>query len=510
MAQSWGATMSMTVVFRWMFFCVALLAFGLIRAHAASAASLYFSPSSGSYTVGDTISVGVFVSTGTDSMNAASARIAFPPSVLNVTSVSKSGSIINLWAAEPSYSNSTGSVSLEGIVLNPGYTGTSGKIATMTFTVQSAGTAIVSFASGSILANDGLGTEILSGMGSATFSIADSAVVLPGNESTSESSQGPPAVPTAVPRAPVVSSSTHSDSNAWYANPSPTFSWALPSGVTGANVLADHYPTSDPGRTSDGLRSSYTYTDVDDGEWYFHIKLLNALGWGPTTHYAFRIDTVAPTIVASVVLSDGGTVRSVFIDGADALSGVGRYEVSVDGAESVEWTDDGTHLYVLPELVVGDHSVTVTVFDRAGNSAASTVTVAGMGVSAVTPVVAQQSEVSGGVAPGFVAPDLLTWAMYGLLGVILLFACAAVLVLFWKALRQASQYKIVLVKRDLPHKDPYRHMRKRFSKLFLRAQKKSTRLRKKTHNHPGKKGKDRDFDFLLDDIIAQARSMREK
>ena len=486
----------------------ALCALGVFRVHAANAASLYLSPSSGSYTKGDSISVGVFVSTGTDSMNAASAKIAFPPSVLNVTSVSKSGSIMNLWAAEPSYSNSTGSVSLEGIVLNPGYTGTSGKIATITFTAQSSGTATISFSRGSILANDGLGTDILSGLGSATFAIADSAVTPPASEDPSQPSQGPPAAPTTVPRAPSISSSTHPDSGAWYANTNPTFAWSLPNGVTGVNVLADHHPNSDPGTTSDGLRSSYTYTDVDDGEWYFHVKFLNAVGWGATAHFAFSIDTVVPTISASV--SQSGDTSSIVVEGADALSGVDHYSFAIDGGEAVTWTDDGTHTYRLPELEIGNHAVVVSAFDRAGNVATATVTVAGTGIRTVAPAEEPQAAVSVPDVSTNVGSPVLIWVMYGLLALILVLACAAVLVLFWKVLHQVSQYKIVLVKRELPHKDPYRHLRKRFSKLFIRAKKKSERIRSGSFGRPGKKGKDRDFDYLLDDIISQARSMRSK
>lgn len=486
----------------------ALCAFGVFRVHVANAASFYFSPSSGSYTKGESISVGVFVSTGTDSMNAASAKIAFPPSVLNVTSVSKSGSIINLWAAEPSYSNSTGSVSLEGIVLNPGYTGASGKVATITFTAQSSGTATISFSRGSILANDGLGTDILSGLGSATFTIADSVATPSESGESAQPSQGPPTTPTAVPRVPSVTSSTHPDSEAWYANGNPAFAWSLPSGVTGVNVLADRHPNSDPGTTSDGLRSSYIYTDVDDGEWYFHIKFLNAIGWGATAHFAFRIDTALPTVSASA--SRSGDASTVVVDGFDALSGIDHYTFAVDGADAILWTDDGSHTYRLPELEVGNHAVVVSAFDRAGNIASAVVTVVGTGIHTVAPVEEPQTAASVPGASVRVGNSPLVWIMYGLLALILLFACAAVLVLFWKALRQASQYKIVLVKRELPQKDPYRHLRKRFSTLFIRAKKKSERIRSGSFGRPGKRGKDRDFDYLLDDIISQARSMRSK
>jgi len=55
------------------------------------AATLYFSPSSGSHAVGDTFSVNVYVSSADQAMNAASGIITFPQDKLEVTSLSKTG-----------------------------------------------------------------------------------------------------------------------------------------------------------------------------------------------------------------------------------------------------------------------------------------------------------------------------------------------------------------------------------------------------------------------------------
>src|SRR3989344_8514414 len=91
----------------------------------AQAATLYFSSSSGTQAVGTTFSVGVYVSSADQAMNAASGVISFPADKLAVESLSKSGSIFSLWVQEPSFSNSAGAVNFEGIVLNPGFTGAS-------------------------------------------------------------------------------------------------------------------------------------------------------------------------------------------------------------------------------------------------------------------------------------------------------------------------------------------------------------------------------------------------
>src|SRR3989344_7735403 len=176
---------------------------------AAKAATLYFSPSSGTQAVGTTFSVGVYVSSADQAMNAASGVISFPSDKLTVESISKSGSIFSLWVQEPSFSNppagGQGTVNFEGIVLNPGYAGNSGKILNITFKAKAAGVANVSFSSGSVLANDGNGTNILTEFIGASFSLGIAGLGVP-------EAVTPQEIPGA-PLAPKIKSPTHPDPN---------------------------------------------------------------------------------------------------------------------------------------------------------------------------------------------------------------------------------------------------------------------------------------------------------
>jgi len=137
----------------------------------AQTATLFFSPATGNYSVGDSFSANVYVSSPNEAVNAISGTITFPQDKIKAVSLSKAGSIINMWVQEPSFSNSNGTVNFEGIIPNPGFTGSSGRIITINFKSISSGAANVSFSSGSVLANDGNGTEILKGLGSASFSL---------------------------------------------------------------------------------------------------------------------------------------------------------------------------------------------------------------------------------------------------------------------------------------------------------------------------------------------------
>ena len=93
----------------------------------AASASLYLSPATAKFDVGDSMAMAVYVNSDEQAINAVSGVLAFPADKLEVSSLSKSGSVINLWVLEPTFSNSTGRVSFEGLILNPGFVGTGGK-----------------------------------------------------------------------------------------------------------------------------------------------------------------------------------------------------------------------------------------------------------------------------------------------------------------------------------------------------------------------------------------------
>ena len=133
--------------------------------------TLLISPSSGTYAQGQTFSARIMVTSQIQAVNAISATLSYPTDKLQVVSISKNSSILNLWVKEPSYSNSAGTLSLEGIVLNPGFLGTNGPVLTVTFKVLGTGSATLKFSAGSLLANDGYGADILKNRGTASYTL---------------------------------------------------------------------------------------------------------------------------------------------------------------------------------------------------------------------------------------------------------------------------------------------------------------------------------------------------
>lgn len=140
-------------------------------ASSVSAANLSLSPASGLYSVGDTFSVQVVVSSQDKSINAVSGILNFSADKLQVVSLSKNSSIINFWVVDPAFVNSSGKVSFEGVVLNPGFQSSRGVVLTLHLKAKSIGAASLSYSSASVLANDGQGTDVTAGLAGATFSI---------------------------------------------------------------------------------------------------------------------------------------------------------------------------------------------------------------------------------------------------------------------------------------------------------------------------------------------------
>lgn len=143
----------------------------LIAPVSARAATLFLAPATSQVSVGRTVDLAVMVNTMGVAMNAAEATLTFDPAALQVQSLTFDGSILDLRPQEPTFSNTSGDIKFSGVVLNPGYTGASGKLVTIHFKTISAGRWRVDFSDGRVLANDGYGTDILTGMFGAVITV---------------------------------------------------------------------------------------------------------------------------------------------------------------------------------------------------------------------------------------------------------------------------------------------------------------------------------------------------
>lgn len=346
------------------FFAVVAVVLFFLSYGPVEAATLQLSPNTGVYSAGTNFSARVLVNTDGAPINAAEGTITFNPKEVQVVSIDRSSSIFNLWVTEPSFSNSAGTINFSG-GLPSGYTGSAGTIFTLTFRSTNAGTARVQFTTGAVLANDGRGTNVLSGMNGGTFTIQ------------AQAAQPVPEIIEYIPQAntpasPNITSKTHLDPTKWYADTDAVLSWNLPAGVTAVRTLLDTSPTGVPTRVYETPISTITLSDLPEGVSYFHLQFKNDEGWGKVSHYRLAVDTQKPEAF-TIGLAEGSDLSSpqqtLALAAKDSTSAVNRYLIKIDAAEPYEFIDQAEKKVVtLSDLSPGYHTIIVEAFDQAGNS----------------------------------------------------------------------------------------------------------------------------------------------
>ena len=351
-------------------FCLFLLP------QAATAASLFLFPPSGTYQVGNDFTVSLRVATGNSSINAAEGTLIFNPAEARVVSISKSGSVFNLWTSDPSFSNSAGTVTFSGGTTTS-YSGDSGTILSVTFVSKASAVSQMSFSAGSVLAADGKGTNILANMNGGSYTFQP-AIVIPAPSKTPGEVEQPAANPNSgTPYAPVVTSTTHPDPDVWYANNSPTFAWSVPAGITTVRARIDQKPFSSPDKNSPADTGTMAFNGLDDGISYFHIQFQNSAGWGAILHRKVMIDT-KPPLPFGIAVDNGNDPTSptptLEFSANDATSGISGYEVKIGDQPAFRLApqDMKNGSYQVPAQAPGTQTVIVKAFDMAQNATIAT------------------------------------------------------------------------------------------------------------------------------------------
>jgi len=319
----------------------------------AAGASLYLSPASGSFFVGSTFDVSVFVNTGREDVNAVQVDFKFDPKKLQITNPTAGKSFIEVWVSQPSYSNTKGSMSFIGGVPTPGINTSAGLVSTITFRAISRGETTVLFLDSSkVLRNDPEGTDILTSMGRGSYTLLI-----------------PP------PEGPQLFSLTHPDQNKWYKNNNPTFSWEKEEKVTDFSYSFDQDPLGAPDNVSEGDYTSISYSDVGDGIWYFHVKAKKDGVLGGVSHFSVQIDSSPPAIFTPTVEPSPKTIERqplISFITTDAFSGLDYYtlkyiDMTPEREEAVGFFTEVSSPYRLPSLEIGKYLVVVRAYDEAGN-----------------------------------------------------------------------------------------------------------------------------------------------
>ncbi|MCD6318663.1 carboxypeptidase regulatory-like domain-containing protein, partial [Candidatus Aerophobetes bacterium] len=195
---------------------------------------------------------------------------------------------------------------------------------------------------------------------------------------------------TTPPPAPVISSSTHPDENKWYNNNDPVFTWTEPqdpSGIAGYSYSLNKTPTSTPNTTVDTTARTISYTNIQDGSWYFHVRAEDSAGnWGPANHYTVRIDTTLPTTDISSPTIDTFVKGLVTIKGTAYDKNLDHYTLEYgEGTSPSGWIAISTSTNPVSNGILatwdtagiddGVYTLRVWVEDKAGNTSEHTVEV---------------------------------------------------------------------------------------------------------------------------------------
>ena len=333
----------------------------------ASGATLYLSPTSGSFVSESTFDVSILVNTGGVAINAVSADLTFSPDQLQIVGPDSSSSFISTWVAQPSFSNTEGKINLVGGWPNPGVNSSAGNILTIKFRVKGSGQARIHFTNASkVLANDGSGTDILSSTNDAVYNIT--------------------AKP---PGGPIISSTTHPDQNSWYSSKLPQFTWESP-GANAISYVYDKNPNVDPDGVAESFSTSISATADSDGIWFLHLKVQTNGVWGWASHFKTQIDSTPPAAFTPKVEPSQITLNQrpiVTFQTTDTTSGVDHYEVKAESLGSdqtnASFFTEQVSPYILPVLSSGEYQISVKAYDKAGNltESSSKIQVIGNGVA---------------------------------------------------------------------------------------------------------------------------------
>lgn len=155
---------------------ISLFMFVKASGSAFAATSFSFTPSSGTYSKDATVKVNVYANTNGENVNAVQANVSYPVDKLQFQSISTGGSALTIFAEK---SASSGVVRIAGGTPSPGFSGNK-FIASITFKVlEDTGAVALSFTGESAALRDSDNVNILSGKGTANFTLGKASVTTP-------------------------------------------------------------------------------------------------------------------------------------------------------------------------------------------------------------------------------------------------------------------------------------------------------------------------------------------
>jgi hypothetical protein len=333
-------------------------------------ATLYFSPTGKTLQMGETWTVAVLINAD-QPVNGVKFTVAYPAHLISALDVA-CGSDFST-AIQPSIAN--GSASINCARIGP-FSGTGGRVGSVTFKAAGEGSGSLTFGVSNVTAHDGKGTNVYTGGGSASVTVASSAPAAtppPTNNAPAQPNKPQQTAPVATQPAPTrvaataspsITSPSHPDQERWYTGRTVEASWN--GGYKGYNFAIDQLAATQLGETvKSNTATSMSEVVTGDGVWYVHVRAMGDKGWSNTSHYKVQIDSTAPSnvVLKTKPESPMSVVPAFEFSAEDGGSGIEKFELNLDGGEWVV-VESG---FKPQRMESGEHTAGIRVTDRAGN-----------------------------------------------------------------------------------------------------------------------------------------------
>ncbi len=304
--------------------------------------------------------ISVDVLTGGESINAIEAVVKYDPTLARVEEIRTSNSFCRQdFFIEREINNKKGEVHVVCGLPTPGFNELRGTVFELVLQPLKPGKLALWFGENTaVLANDGLGTNVLRNTAGASYLIAE------GRESgMADASEV------------FVFSPSHPNATRWYNSQKPLFTWSSLDSYRYSYVF-DQSPDTKPRDEVLGFETSASLQAEKDGVYYFHLLSEDGNRSPRVSHYKVKIDSTppdAPLIKASADDVGVGKVVRLELSSKDELSGL-QPTFYVKLKEGSVFFPTGSQLFVaFPEK--GEQKITVRAFDRANNHSESSITI---------------------------------------------------------------------------------------------------------------------------------------
>ncbi|MEW5805369.1 MAG: cohesin domain-containing protein [Patescibacteria group bacterium] len=310
--------------------------------------TLKLEPDSGIFNKDYEHEIKILASSGGETVNAFEINLDFDPEIINLKEIKTENSICtDQLFLEKTIDNQKGKIRISCIIPNPGFNQNQGELASLVIKPIKQGTYELKITEESrVLANDGLGTDVLRASQSGSYRIVDSGEKIPEI---------------------LVFSDTHPNNSLWYRSREIHLSWIEPNkNYRSFAWTFNREPDYVPDKNFWAEKKSVNAIVFNDGIYYFHIAGIKNNQLGPVSHYQVKIDSTPPEpikINTSEKTIKLGELLRVEFETKDTASGIESYYVKINNNA---FFPARSPLFVILDKL-GNNTIAVRAFDRANN-----------------------------------------------------------------------------------------------------------------------------------------------